>query len=62
MTELSGFGACRLGGFDLVAICWCSLLWLKDAVGGLTAGVCEVSHGAMATRPRGRSSRVGYAP
>src|SRR6266545_635746 len=33
MTDLFGFGACRLGG--LVAICWFSLLWLKEAVSGL---------------------------
>jgi hypothetical protein len=33
MTDLFGFGACRLGG--LVVMCWFSLLWLKDAVGGL---------------------------
>ncbi len=31
---ICSIGACRLGG--LVAICWCSLLWLKDAVGSLT--------------------------
>ena len=37
MTDLFGFGACRLGG--LVAICWFSLLWLKDAVGGPTYSV-----------------------
>src|SRR5262249_600877 len=35
MTDLFGFGACRWGG--VVAICWCSLLWLKDAVGSLTS-------------------------
>ena len=34
MTDLFGFGACRLGG--LIAICWFSLLWLKDAVGNPT--------------------------
>src|SRR5258707_7592688 len=30
MTDLSSCGACRLG--RLVAIYWCSLLWLKDDV------------------------------
>jgi hypothetical protein len=33
MTELIGFEACRLDGS--VAICWCSDLWIEDAVGGL---------------------------
>src|SRR6185503_12340783 len=37
MTDLFGSGTWRLG--ELVAICWFSLLWLKDAVGGLTVGL-----------------------
>src|SRR4030095_2075977 len=35
MTDLLGFGTCRLGG--LGAICWSYLFWSKDIAGGLTA-------------------------